>query len=110
MTRQFNKNKLPVLADFENRLFDFHNEASEADIIPNGFRHEWASAIPVCSICLVPPAIVFVCKVILGKIGDLFSLSLVVYSNLQTGIFNHSFIVHRTSQERFTALRDPRKV
>jgi len=43
--RQFDKTKLQVLADFESRLFDFHNEANEADIIPNGFRCEWASAM-----------------------------------------------------------------
>jgi len=43
--RQFDKTKLPILADFENSLLAFHNEANEADIIPNGFRNEWASAM-----------------------------------------------------------------
>ena len=45
MKRQFDKNKLPILADFENRLLAFHCEADEAGVIPVGFRHEWASAM-----------------------------------------------------------------
>ena len=43
--RQFTKATLPILDAFETRLFEFHQDADLADIIPHGFRLEWASAM-----------------------------------------------------------------
>jgi hypothetical protein len=39
------KQKLEILSEFECRLFDFHVDANREDIIPDGFRIEWASAM-----------------------------------------------------------------
>jgi len=43
--RQFTKATLPILEIFECRLFEFYQDADLADIIPHGFRLEWASAM-----------------------------------------------------------------
>ena len=43
--KQFDETKLPVLAEFENRLLQFHDDADTENIIPAGFRTEWASAM-----------------------------------------------------------------
>ena len=45
MQRQFTKATLPILEAFEQRLFEFHQDADLTGIIPHSFRQEWASAM-----------------------------------------------------------------